>query len=494
MIRRLLPATVLPLILASFVAAAEPTAEPAPLELTLEDAVHRALAKNFDLQIQTDTTAIAQAAINVNRADFDPTISLTASTDFTRTASASSQLDGSSRPESENDSARLAVNQRLVSGATATFSTRLARNETNSTFSTINPIYNSDASLTLSQPLLRGAGLTINRAQIRRAQLGLDRANIDYRARALDVIRDTENAYHNLAFARQQLDVRDLSLALAQRLFDEAKTRRETGVATDLDVLQAEVGVANARRAVLQARQALRDRSDGLLALIGQFEFARPVAAAPLAPYREPPPSLDASFARARLSQPDYLSLQKGVEQIEIDLRLAKNARRANLAVGGIVGLNNRDGSGGPAYRDLIDANGYNWQLNLSLSFPWGFRGDTARLHQTEATLRREQNRLRQFEQNILVQVRTAVRSVETNIESVAISELASQLSARQYELEKARFDAGLSTSRRVLEAQTDLETARVNELQARVTLRTSLAALHRLEGSSLEAYRVELP
>ena len=46
-----------------------------------------------------------------------------------------------------------------------------------------------------------------------------------------------------------------------------------TGIATDLEVLQAEVGVANARRALLQAEQTVRNNEDSLLNLIGRFEF-----------------------------------------------------------------------------------------------------------------------------------------------------------------------------------------------------------------------------
>ena len=45
-----------------------------------------------------------------------------------------------------------------------------------------------------------------------------------------------------------------------------------------------------------------------------------------------------------------------------------------------------------------------------------------------------------------------------------------------------------------MIESQNDLETARIAELQAKVTLHTSIAALHRLEGSSLQRYAIELP
>jgi outer membrane protein len=49
-------------------------------------------------------------------------------------------------------------------------------------------------------------------------------------------------------------------------------------------------------------------------------------------------------------------------------------------------------------------------------------------------------------------------------------------------------------TSRRVLEAQDDLESARVSELQAKVSLHTAISGLHRIEGSSLQRYSVNLP
>ena len=86
------------------------------------------------------------------------------------------------------------------------------------------------------------------------------------------------------------------------------------------------------------------------------------------------------------------------------------------------------------------------------------------------------------------------MRAVETNSEKVKIAALAAQFSVREYDLENARFTAGLVTSRDVLQTQSDLETARVAELQARITLQNSISALHRMEGSSLDRYHITLP
>lgn len=459
--------------------------ENAAAELTLEQCITRALQRNFDLEIGRYAPEIAQDAIIVAKGGYEPQVSVTASR---------SGSDSDRTGISGNDSdLRVGVSQRLYTGTTVSASSSLARSSTNPAL-TLNPAYDADLTLSVRQSLLQGAGLAVNRANIGIAEIGLERANLDYKARVLDVILATENAYYDLAYAREQLAVRNFSLTLAQRLFDEAKTRRDTGVATDLDVLQAEVGVANARRGTILAEQAVKDRQDALLALIGQFELDAPVGIVRFKETDSTLPVFASSYQLAKQNQPDFLSAQAAIEQFRLDLKLAHDAAKPDLSLGAAVGLNGRNGSGNDAFNDAIERQGHSWQVDLALNYPWGRKADKARERQTLAALNREQTRLRSIEQDIEVQVRSAVRSVETNTESVRIASLASALSQKQYELEKAKFDAGLSTSRRVLEAQDDLETARVAELQARVSLHTSIAALHRLEGSSLQRYAVELP
>ncbi|MFZ5493869.1 MAG: TolC family protein [Verrucomicrobiota bacterium] len=459
--------------------------EPATPELTLEQCIARALQRNFDLEIGRYAPEIARDAITVAKGGYEAQLAVTGSRSGSETGPAGNTSSGTDL--------RLGVTQRLYTGTTLSASSSLDRTSTNPALAT-NPAYDADLTLSVRQSLLKGAGVAINRASIKRAEIGLERANLDYKARVLDIIQDTETAYYNLAFAREQLAVRKFSLALAERLFDEAKTRRDTGVATDLDVLQAEVGVANARRGLILAEQTVKDRQDALLALIGQFELDAPVGTVRFKDTENTLPVFASSFEMAKKNQPDFLSSQAAIEQFRIDLQLARDSAKPDLSVGAALGLNGRNGSGGDAFSDALDPQSHTWQVDFSFNYPWGRKSDKARERQSLAALSREQTRLRQIEQSIEVQVRSAVRSVEANTESVRIAALASNLSQRQYELEKAKFDAGLSTSRRVLEAQNDLETARVNELQSRVSLHNAISALHRLEGSSLQRYAVELP
>ena len=467
----------------------DPTA-PGP-ELTLEACIARALQKNFDLEIGRYNPQIAKDAIDVAGAGYEAQLSVTGSHGKSESAATNILPAGSS---SSFTDLRVGVDQRLYTGTTLSASSKLDRSDNNPALSALNPAYNADLTLSARQSLLRGFGTEANRAEVHRAEIGLKRANLDFKTQALAVIQATENAYYNLAYAREQLTVFNTSFALANRLYDEAKTRRDTGVATDLDVLQAQVGVANARRNVVLAEQAAKDRQDALLALIGQFELDAAVGSVRFPEVSAATPVYASSLLMARQNQPDFLSSQAAIEQYKLDLVVAKNSAKPDLTVGAALGLNGNRGSSGDAFSDAYNSQNHSWQVDFAFTYPWGQTSDRARYRQSLATLSREQVRLRQLEHGIEVQVRSAVRSVETNLESVKIAGQSSELSQRQYELEKARFDAGLSTSYRVLQAQTDLDTARVNELQAKVALNTAISALHRIEGSSLQRYSVNLP
>jgi len=466
--------------------ASAPAAPAGPVtpELSLEQCIARALQRNFDLEIGRYGPQIAKDSIVITEGGYQPQLSVTGSTGKSSTPGSSSRTSD----------LRVGVTQQLYTGTTVTASSRLDRSSLDPAFSALNPAYNADLTLSVRQNLLRGFGPEVNRASLNRAKIGLDRANLDFKTAALVVIQNTENAYYNLAFAREQLTVRNFSFALAQRLFDEAKVRRDTGVATNLDVLQAEVGVANARRNVILAEQAVKDRQDALLALIGQFELDSALGSVRFAEISEATPVFASSYQMAKQNQPDYLSSQAAIEQLKLDLKVAKDSSKPDLSVGAALGLSGTNGSGHDAFSDALDRQSHSWQVDFAFNYPWGQTSDRARYRQSLATLNREQVRLKQIEQNIELEVRSAVRSVETNLESVKIATLAAKLSEQQYELEKARFDAGQSTSRRVLEAQNDLETARVNELSAKVTLQNAITSLHRIEGSSLQRYAVTLP
>ena len=477
-----------------------PGTEPAPVvvgpDLTLEECINRVLEKNFNLRVQGFYSANAQENLVISKAGFDPTFTALAQRTHTQGVISSNSSLGTTTSSSyrqDTTDVRVGVNQIIQTGASVSLSGSVLRTGNNLPTTTFNPSYNSDVSLAVTQPLLKGAGVKVNRATIETAKLGIAIANLNYKGSVLQAVRDTEAAYYTLAFARGQLAVKQRSLELAQKLYDENKVKKNTGVATDLDVLTAEVGVATAQNGVVLAQQQVRNSEDNLLALTGQFEFNTPPGPVSFSAYLDPAPSIDDAFKHARDLQPTYVAALSTIKQLELAVYVANNGRLPTLNADAALGFNGTDRTTGNSIDSLRTGDNYNWQADLSLSVPWGLRADRARARIALNNLHQEQAQLQSIEQNLLVEVRAAVLAVSTNIESVQISAKTTELAEKQYELQKAKFDAGLSTSRDVLQSQTDLETARVNELSAKVNLRIAVANLHQLDGSSIDRYHIAL-
>ncbi len=474
------------LLTAALRAQTSPESTPAERPLRLEDAIALALDKNFDLKIQRLVTESAEDSFIIADAAFDPTLTLSTARSYAQSTDGVTSQSGFDT--------RLGASQRLATGATVSGSGSLDRTRNRPLLTaSLNPVYASDVAFSVRQPLLKNGGFAANRAAIERARLGITRAGYEFKDTVLALIRSVESAYYTLSFARSQLEVRRFSVQVAEQLLEENRTLLEVGVGIELDVLQAEVGLANARRALLLAEQTEQNAADNLLALINPFEFD--VAPGPLAvpPIENVSVSFDLSYKLARDNNPTLASTQLSVEQLKLDAEAARRNRLPTLDVGAALGYNTRKGSAGEAASDVWGSDGYKWQIDASLNLPWGLRADKARYRQSVSSLNRERLRLQQVDQDVLVLVRAAIRSVETNRENLSIATLAVQLSEQQYEAEKTRYDEGVSTFRRVQEAKEDLDTARINELQALLNLRNALADLARLEASSLTRYRVTL-
>ena len=160
------------------------------------------------------------------------------------------------------------------------------------------------------------------------------------------------------------------------------------------------------------------------------------------------------------------------------------------------LGYNARTTSDGysEAISNLPHDHGNNWALNLNYIMPWGMHADKARFRQANNNLQSQKLQLEQLEQQLISSVRSAVRAIATNLVAVEIATKATELASRQYEQQKARFDAGLSTSRIVLQFQDDLESARFTELSTKLQLQRAVAALRQLEGTSLERFKLQAP
>jgi outer membrane protein TolC len=457
--------------------------------LTLDEAVTEALQKNFAISIQRLPVEQARDLVIINQSTFLPIFGLTSERAVYQ-AAAPSYISSS---YSQQQTTTASVNDTVITGATVTADYSLERELSTPSLEYVDPAYLGNVSITVSQPLLQGAGTDYSRAAIERARLGVKIASLNLKSAVLTVIYNTQTAYYNLLFAREQYNVGLDTLRLAQALLDENTIKRKTGVLTDLDVLQAEVGVATAKSQLITFEQTVKNNEDALLQDLGERQFKQAVGAVDFPALENTDVSFDYSYKLARDNGPSLAIVGAMIEQFKLDALKAKRDALPAFSVNGGLGYNSAQDDYYAAANHLWNGNGYNWQAGFSLSVPWGMAANRALYRQAMANVRSEQLTQEQTDQQLVVQVRSAVRAVESSLESVRAAGEESRLSEKQYDLQKAELDAGLATSYDVLQAQNQLETARVNELQAKVNLRDSIADLHFLEGSSVDDYHINL-
>jgi len=464
--------------------AADPAGPSAPPPLSLEQSVAQALARNFNVRIQQYPIDQAKAAVIIAQSTYDPVLGVS----WQSLAEKSPNLEASGAattvlPYENDQTAGLSATENVITGGQVTANYNVGRDYTNPIATFINPAYEGNISLNISQPLLQGAGTDYARAAIDIARYGEKLQDLNFKSVVLTLI-----------FTRQQYEVAKDAVTLAQQLLDENNIKRKTGVLTDLDVVQAEAQLATAQSQLIGYRQTMENAEDVLLQALGEREFRTgvgPVAFPPLPDTSNI--SFFVSYKLARDNGPSLAIVQATIDQYKLAALRAKRNNLPQLTLNGGAGYNTLKGSYYTAATNAWDGPGYNWQAGLALNFPWGLRSSKAQYREAMDNIEAEQVALDQADQNLMVQVRAAVRGVQANVEAVDAASSASALSQKQYELQKARFDAGLAISYDVVLAQNQLETARVAELQARVNLRIAIADLRMLEGTSLDAYHVNL-
>jgi outer membrane protein len=461
-------------------------------QVTLQGSISQALSRNFAVRIQQFTVFEAVDNVDIQTATFEPTFN--ANVNKSVNQQASDQISITTIPYSNysTETASFTVNDTLLTGGTVALGYSLVRSDYTPSFGPPNPAYAGSPTITITQPLLQGAGTDYGRALIESARLGVKISNLNFRSTVLTMIFNVETTYYNLLYQREQYKVQADQLKQAQQLLDENTTKRETGVLTDLDVMNARAGVAAAKNQLLLDMQAVHNSEDSLLQLLGDREFTTTVGDVQFPDVGEPAVDFAHSYKLARDNGPNLAVVQATIDQFKLAALRARRNTLPELNVNGGYGYGSYTGS----LSDSIQGpyNGYNWTAGVTLSIPWGMKAARATYHQAVSQVHSEQVAYDQADQALVVNIRAAVRGVETSIQTVHSSAENATYANKAYELTKAQFDAGLATSYLVLQAQNTLETARVSELQAKVNLLVAVANLRFFEGSSLQLYRINLP
>jgi outer membrane protein TolC len=272
-----------------------------------------------------------------------------------------------------------------------------------------------------------------------------------------------------------------------------------------VDLVQAEAEVAQRRENLIQAHATAEDAEDRLRRLImnpNDASFWR----VHLEPVEEPPDpgvptDVDAAVADALGNRSDLARARYDFENASTnveflgnqrlpDVRLETSYRGSGLGgtqflrTGGFPGVvsGTRDRSFGAALGQAFTPDYPTWSLGVTVSYPVGRSYEDARLARAEIERQQAAQRIASLRLETAETVRQAARQVRSTAERVETARAGAALAEQRFGDERRRFEAGLSTTFLVTQAQRDLLQAQVNLLQTTLDHQSALVTFEAVQ------------
>ncbi len=479
--------------------------------LALDQAVKLALEQNLDIAVQRANPEMADLSIAGLQATFRPVLTSTIN-DQRQIAAPTTLLTGSEAVHTTTTTFNAALAENLPwGGGAVSLSWNNNRIDTDSFFYNFNPAYSSTLTVQLTQPLLRGRRTDAARQQLVVSRRNRDITELQLQAAIVNTLTAVRDAYWDLVFALQSIDVAKQSRQLAHKLVEENQVRVKFGTMTRLDLVTAQAQEASAEHTLVQAEGNRRTAELALKRLIVNGP-QDPLWQQAIDPVDHPdlvmePIDIEAAIRRALAERTDLVQARRQVEANRATLDYLRDQTRpqadlvANYGTAGLGGtqlirsgdiftgqvVGTIPGGYGDAVSTLASRDYPTWNVGVTVSYPIGQSAARAAAARAQVQMRQVDTEVRNLEVAVVTEVTNAAIQVRNSFEGVRSAKVARDAAQEKLDAEQKKFAAGMSTNYFVIQAQRDLADAENAELQAEVACRKALVDFQRAQQSTLQ-------
>ena len=429
----------------------QPGSTPAPLNITLDQAVRIAIANSKTLRIAQEAIDKARGRVNESKAQYLPSINATTNIyRFDRETSIT--FPG---PTGQPETLVLnAQDQRSV---------------------------NVSAVLPIDVSGLIGAAVSASQFQEIAARL-------DYSRTRNQLVSDVKSAYYDVLRAQAFVTVAETAYKNAQDRLSTAEAYLKAGTGTKFDVLRAQTEVANAQQNLIAAKDRVNLAIAALDNALG-LDQNTPLQVKPAHEEAGPTPDFNQGLAEAYKQRPEVLQQDALIKAAEKGIKIAERSMLPGLGL-----------SWNFSYQP--DASGFapittSWTAVAQITLPL-FEGGLARarLQQARADVNSAKVNKQIVMDSIALDVRQSYLALVEAQERLRVANAALAEAEEQYRLAQVRYKAGVtqqpgtSPLLEVSDAQTALTQAQTNQVNAQYDVETARARLDRALGRYAQSPR----
>ncbi|MEO8483591.1 MAG: TolC family protein [Acidobacteriota bacterium] len=479
------------------------TPEPQPgtqmMNLTLEQAMQMALDNNLDLKVARMNPPGVDYQLASARAAFMPQV--TGTYRYNNQAQINNDanyLVNSFHNQQANYTAQITKTMPWYGGRLTGSFTSL-RGSTDKPRTPINPNFNAGGSFSYTQPLLRGLRMDDTRNQIRTLSISRQVADLQLTSTIENTKASVRTAYWNLRQAIEQIEIQRRSLDLANRLFQDNRTKVEIGTLAPIETTTSETQVANAEQALLNAQIQWRTAELTLKRLLAAGPDD-PVYTATINPSETAALSIQSvdiagAVKTALAGRTDLEQAKRNLDISRLNLEVTRDVTKPQLDLVGGYSITGQNAQVLDSTGAVIGVTGYSnafnqafgldlptWNLQFNFTYPLFMRAAKANFARAQLQIDQSLASLKASELTVTADVTNAGLNVENTYKQFQAAQKAREVAEKNAEAEQTRFDVGMSTNYNVVQAQTNLTTQRLTELRALISYLNAIAEFDRIQ------------
>jgi outer membrane protein len=342
--------------------------------------------------------------------------------------------------------------------------------------------YGTGLNVSLKQPLLKGFGKDVNDDRIRNALYSLDASSRTLTQTEINTVLDTIVLFHEAIRQERLIQMYDEMGKRLQAHADVARTKENVGLATPMDTYRAEIRLKDAETSRTQALEAYQDVKDRLkstlsISLQQEVELIAPI------PVEKPVISSDEAVRVALAGRLELL-------QAEADIREAE--RKASVLEHNVLPELNLVFD----YTDAWAMNNANYGRINDTGF-WGLRLEsTTDLFRTTEKFAYQQGLLNVKSTKVSLEAKKDEVRRQVRMQVTALKELQERIALRKAQITQAegklalaqvKFAHGFADNFNLIEAETELQSAKGNLLSAETETNVGIFKLQAAMGILLK-------
>jgi outer membrane protein TolC len=447
---------------------------------------------------------------------FDPWIYATVSTEHNTTPQSNTVTSGVQSLTTNTIIGNLSYQQSFATGTYIEFDLDQSRQTVNSTFQQLNPTLAANYRFLIRQELLQGFGFSPNLRWLRLAKNNRKFTEINFRQQIDLTITQIENLYWDLVNAYQDEQVKERSLAFAERSLDQEQKQLELKAVPAMDVTKAETEVANRQQDLTISKTTLQLQESLMKAALTKqldqtLEEMPVVPTANLEAYQpEKIPPVEDLINQAVKDRPDLSMLQLNQDSAEIS---RKSVRNFMLPTVNLIGYYAGSGLGGapnphyiPPPNPVTESTSYagtlqnafnnsspDYLAEIQVAIPLRNRSARADQFRSELELRQAELNVVQQKKNLRIEVRNAAYALEQGQARVEAARKARDLAQRTFDIKRQEQQLGAGSNFETLTAEHDLAIASSTLASAETAYEKSRVLLYSQTGQTLRRLGISI-